>query len=167
MRETFYTTTSTLSFALLGFWWVVVQFKHQSWMPEARHRRMAYDVSLHFLLPGIMSLIALLTEGAPLLWRSVFVIAAVTGAYATFSIMRAVKADATQVAAVKVTRWVFLLCYALIAVVAAVPTIVIEMGLTLDHFQVEGILIALLIFLDVNVAWWFFSEPESPSSDPR
>ena len=160
MHETFYTTVSTLSFALLGFWWVVVQFKHDKWMRDARHRRMAYDVSLHFLLPGIMSLIALLTEGAPLLWRSVFIIAALTGAYATLSIMRAVKLDTTQVAAVKVTRWVFLLCYALIAVIAAVPTVVIEMDLALDHFQVEGILIGLLIFLDVNVAWWFFAEPD-------
>jgi hypothetical protein len=114
-----------------------------------------------------MSLIALLTEGAPLLWRSVFVIAAATGAYATVSIMRAVKLDATQVATVKATRWAFLLCYALIAVIAARPTLVTEdLALPLDHFQMEGILIALLIFLDVNVAWWFFSEPDSTTSDP-
>ena len=63
---TFYATTSAVSFTLLGFWWVVVQFRHDEMTQDPGRRRLAFVVSLHFILPGLMSLGALLTADAPL-----------------------------------------------------------------------------------------------------
>ncbi len=56
--ETFYTTVSSISFTLLGLWWVVVQGR-ETWRMNPARRRMAYVVSLHFVLPGVMSILAL------------------------------------------------------------------------------------------------------------
>ena len=67
---TFYATTSAVSFTLLGFWWVVVQFRHNEMTQDPGRRRLAFVVSLHFILPGLMSLGALLTADAPLIWRA-------------------------------------------------------------------------------------------------
>ena len=53
--STFYATTSAVSFTLLGFWWVVVQFRHEQMTQDAGRRRLAFVVSLHFILPGLMS----------------------------------------------------------------------------------------------------------------
>ena len=60
-HRTFYATTSAVSFTLLGFWWVVVQFRHNEMTQDPGRRRLAFVVSLHFILPGLMSLGALLT----------------------------------------------------------------------------------------------------------
>jgi hypothetical protein len=54
---------------LLGFWWVVVQFRHDDMTLDRGRRLLAFVVSLHFILPGLMSLGALLTGDAPLIWR--------------------------------------------------------------------------------------------------
>ena len=49
---TFYATTSAVSFTLLGFWWVVVQFRHDEMTADPGRRRLAFVVSLHFVLPA-------------------------------------------------------------------------------------------------------------------
>jgi hypothetical protein len=159
-EATFYTTTTQVSFALLGFWWVVVEFKHDRLMSDRLHRRMAYDVSLHFLLPGVMSVMALLTDGAPLLWRTVFAVAALTGAAASLSVMRAVR-NRPQNAVTAAIRWLFIVGYLLIALFAAAPTLSGSMGMALEPLQVEGFLVSVILFLDVNLAWSFFAQPES------
>ena len=45
--QTFYTTVGSISFTLLGLWWVVVQSR-DAWRTDPARRRMAYAVSLHF-----------------------------------------------------------------------------------------------------------------------
>jgi len=52
---TFYATSSALCFILLGFWWIVVQFRHAELMRNRRLRRFAFLVSLHFIIPGSRS----------------------------------------------------------------------------------------------------------------
>ena len=81
---TFYATTSAVSFTLLGFWWVVVQFRHEEMTGDPGRRRLAFVVSLHFILPGLMSLGALLTTDAPVVWRPTFGTAGVAGMVAVF-----------------------------------------------------------------------------------
>ena len=76
---TFYATTSAVSFTLLGFWWVVVQFRHEEMTQDPGRRRLAFVVSLHFILPGLMSLGALLTGDAPIVWRLTFGLAGIAG----------------------------------------------------------------------------------------
>ena len=68
----FYATASGLCFTLLGFWWVVVQFRHDDLTSDGPRRRLAFVVSLHFVIPGIMSLASLLAGDNGLLWRIAF-----------------------------------------------------------------------------------------------
>ena len=63
MLDSFYSTAAQLSFVLLGLWWVVVQFKFDRWRHDPARRRMAYDISSFFLLPGLMSLTSLAADG--------------------------------------------------------------------------------------------------------
>jgi hypothetical protein len=62
---TFYATTTAVSFTLLGFWWIVIKYRHEELTHDTGRRRLAFVVSLQFVLPGIMSLGALLTGDAP------------------------------------------------------------------------------------------------------
>lgn len=61
-------TVSSISFTLLGLWWVVVQGR-ETWRMNLARRRMAYVVSLHFVLPGVMSVLALVAPDIGILWR--------------------------------------------------------------------------------------------------
>ena len=75
MLVAFYQTAAQLCFTLLGLWWLVLQTKYKEWINDSERRRMATSISLYFLLPGAMSLIALLGADIPPLWRTTFALA--------------------------------------------------------------------------------------------
>ena len=75
-----YGAFSAACFALLGLWLVVVQIRLPEWQPSAADRRMSYGVALHFALPGIMSVLALVNPADPAFWRVSFAIIALGGA---------------------------------------------------------------------------------------
>ena len=83
----FYATTAAACFTLLGFWWVIVEFRHAALTREAGPRRFAFVVSLQFVLPGLASLASLLASGP--VWRVVFAAMAVTGSAAAVLGVRA------------------------------------------------------------------------------
>ena len=56
-------------------------------------------------------------------------------------------------------RWLTILLYALIAIVAFQPT-GRKLGASLKPLQVEGLLLTLLVFVGVSVAWDFLAEPQ-------
>ncbi|MEA2576289.1 MAG: hypothetical protein QOH93_3587 [Chloroflexia bacterium] len=148
----FYSTASQISFTLLGFWWAVVQFRYDDWTGNPARRRLAHVVSLLFLLPGVMSLLSMLTGDAPILWRLSFGLAGVLGLAATLLIVTGTPAEGAG-------RWfwpgalfVAAPLYALVTLFAIWP----EFGpdwLGLQPLQLEGILLSLLVFLGVNLAW--------------
>jgi hypothetical protein len=109
----FYATTSGLSFTLLGLWWVVADRRRPSFL-DRDHRRMAYVVSLHFMLPGAMSVLSLLDSGT-YVWRVVFALAGAAGAVG---------------------------------------------ALLMSSGQLEGILLALVLLLGVNAAWFRSTAPD-------
>ncbi len=80
MLDAFYGAFSPACFALLGLWLVVVQIRMGEWQASAVHRRRSYGVALHFALPGVMSLLALIDPADPAFWRVSFVIVALGGA---------------------------------------------------------------------------------------
>jgi len=158
MLETFYTTVASLCFALLGLWWVVVQFKHEQWMGNPAKRRMAYDLSLYFILPGMMSLVSLLAGEVRILWRIGFSVAAILGAFETLAMILGNRAGGRALP--QIGRWAVLALYIGIAIIAIDPTLPQVLGIGLSGIQVEGILITLLLFLGVNFVWLFFAEPD-------
>src|SRR5262245_65978416 len=68
----FYISFSAVCFTLLGLWLIVVQTRHGEWRASPLHRRRAYGVALHFSLPGVMSLLALVDPESSALWRGSF-----------------------------------------------------------------------------------------------
>jgi hypothetical protein len=73
----FYIAFATISFTLLGLWFIVVQTRHAEWRGSAVHRRRAFAVSLHFALPGVMGLLSLIDPNSRDLWRAAFALIAV------------------------------------------------------------------------------------------
>lgn len=159
MFDTFYTTVATLCFALLGLWWVVVQFKYNEWMGNRGRRRMAYDISLYFLLPGIMSLIALLATDAKFLWRAAFVVAGIIGAVETLFMIVGRYPEMGSSGLMRAGRFVVLILYVLIALFAGIQDLPQRLNLALKPLEIEGIMISLMVFLGVNFVWVFFAEP--------
>jgi hypothetical protein len=162
---TFYATTSAVSFTLLGFWWVVVQFRHEEMTADPGRRRLAFVVSLHFILPGLMSLGALLTGDAPLVWRLTFGTAGIAGMVAVVLASRGVTEPSGAIAMVGRFEWLALPLYLVITVVAIAPEAV-KNATGLQPLQIEGAVMTLLVFLGIVFAWALFTEPHPhPSRD--
>lgn len=159
--ETFYQTVAQLSFTLLGLWWLVLQTKYGEWIHHRVRRRMATNITLYFLLPGSMSLIALLATNSRLLWQVAFIIAAVVGAGATVFFLRdAYKnqwSNPWSIRIISIASAVGLALYALVIVVALVPGVFSSMGTT--PLTVAGIGVTLLVIVGITLAWTYFIEP--------
>ena len=153
----FYGVTAQVSFTLLGLWWVVVQFKHAEWTRSRRHRRMAYDVSLLFLIVGVMSLMAMVDPKGSALWRIAFGVGAILGGVETALLSPTLIGSGR---ASRGTHLVTLLVYALVLLLAIDPRLPGQTGLHVKGLQVEGILVAMLLFLGVNMSWLRFASLE-------
>jgi hypothetical protein len=79
MLDAFYGAFSPACFALLGLWLVVVQMRLPQWQASAARRRGSYGVALHFALPGIMTVLALIDPQNPAFWRVSFGVVALGG----------------------------------------------------------------------------------------
>ncbi len=161
---TFYATTSAVSFTLLGFWWVVVQFRHDEMTQDPGRRRLAFVVSLHFILPGLMSLGALLTGDEPIVWRLTFGLAGVAGMAAVVVASRGVKEPTGAIAAIGKAEWIALPLYAILTLVALRPDLV-QPTIGLVPLQVEGVVMTLLVFFGIVFAWALFTEPHAHGVD--
>ncbi len=161
--DAFYQTVSGFCFTLLGLWWAVVQFRHAEWMGNLRQRRVAYSVHLSFLIPGIMSLGAMIAGDIKILWRLVFIVACAFGILAMLFLSVRTSTDDGKTYHgffIRQGRWLTIALYALIAVIAARPDLAGIFGGSLKPLQVEGLLLTLLVFVGVSVAWDFLAEPQ-------
>jgi hypothetical protein len=154
----FFGIVSTVDFALLGLWWITVQSR-----PELRERgssanRMAYMVSLQFIIPGTASLLAQVAPNMTPVWRVSFAGAGVTGILAILLIVPALTAFEGQ-AVIRFLRFGALPLYALITFIAIAPGLLSD-SYKLGALQVEAILFCLVIFLGAQVAWAAAMWPE-------
>jgi hypothetical protein len=156
MAKDFYGPASAVCFTLLGLWWVAVQIRGTELFSDPRWRRTVAGVSLCFLLPGLMSLLALVSPETSGLWRASFVLASAAGVAESIAGLRAA-------ASVQILRVGAIVLYVLIAVVGAAPDYASDVT-TLSPLLVEGILISLLIALGTGLAWsTFVDSAERPS----
>lgn len=156
--QAFYGAVAGLCFALLGLWWVVIQFKYAEWMLDRRYRRMAYDISLFFILPGLMSLVSLIGLQPTWIWRTAFTSAATIGAVETLLTLAGGQYRALKSPLAAPALAALCLIFCLIVAVALRPQFVADLGINLRPVQVEGILISLLLFVGVHVVWFMFSQ---------
>ncbi|GIJ43937.1 hypothetical protein Val02_08230 [Virgisporangium aliadipatigenens] len=154
----FYAVVSGVNFTLLGLWWVAVNDR-----VELRSSRLAYVVSLQFVIPGTVSLLSQVAPDAPLLWRSAFTLAGVAGAAAVLLMSHEVAGAARAAAAL--LRFGAVPLYLAVAVVAAVPGATEAAKPTFTSLQIEAILLCLLVFLGVQSAWWIAMAPAAPQAE--
>ncbi len=163
MLKDFYLAFSAVCFTLLGLWLIVVQTRHDEWRRSALARRRAYGVALHFSLPGLMSLLALVDPESAVLWRTSFAIVAIGGAVVLIVLRGA------AVGVFGLIAYVFAIAvYALIGLLAIAPRIVSGIGLDVSPVRVEAVLLTVLVFAGVNVAWLLLFEEAPPDQvSPR
>jgi hypothetical protein len=157
MLKDFYVSFSAVCFTLLGLWLIVVQTRHAEWRGSARHRRRVYGVAMHFSLPGLMSLVALVDPESSALWRASFAIAAIGGAMALIALRGAAPGKLGLAAYISAITF-----YVMIGTLAIAPHIVGRLGFEAAPVRVEAVLLTLLVFAGVNVAWLLLFE-EAPS----
>ena len=159
--EVFYQTVAQLSFTLLGLWWLVLQTKYGEWIHHPMRRRMATNITLYFLLPGSMSLLALLATNSRLLWQVSFIIAAVIGSLTAVLFLRdALKTqwrNPMSIRIIALASGLGLALYILVIIVALVPDTFRSLGAT--PLTVAGVGVTLLVIVGVTLAWTYFVEP--------
>jgi hypothetical protein len=168
MLDGFYQTVAQLCFTLLGLWWLVLQTKYRVWVSDAKRRRMATNISLYFLLPGAMSLLALLATD-PLFWQIPFILTGAIGALETFFLILRSPHPAGTPWIGPALRWTGFVLYVLVVLVAVVALFANQLQITLSHafapLVVAGWLLTLLIVLGLGLAWAYFIEPAEDMSD--
>lgn len=159
--ETFYQTVAQLSFTLLGLWWLVLQTKYDEWIHHRIRRRMATNITLYFLLPGSMSLLALLATNTRLLWQVTFIIAALIGGITTAFFLRDARTspwgNPWSIRVIHIASGLGIALYALVIVVALLPDVIHSLGIA--PLTVAGFGVTLLVIVGVTLAWTYFVEP--------
>jgi peptidoglycan/LPS O-acetylase OafA/YrhL len=164
----FYLTFSAACFALLGLWMVVVQARLDDWRADPIAKRRAYGVALHFVLPAMMGVFALVDESSPDFWRVSFAVVAFGGAVVMFAVhsfpvpvadgrrrMRTLPGiDRAGLAAFATAVVLYVL----------VGALAIKGGTV--ALRTDAVLQTVLVFLGFNVAWLLLSEYRSPGPGP-
>ena len=164
MLDAFYAAFSTACFALLGLWLVVVQMRQREWQGSRVQNRRSYGVALHFALPGLMSVFALIDSQDPAYWQVSFAIVALGGAVALIAVRGyLVPADPTEEDPPRGVRnlagqdQLGLAAYvAAIALYVAIGALAVIGGPQI--LRTEATLLTVLVFLGFNVAWLLLSD---------
>lgn len=146
----FYATVSAVGFTLLGLWWVVVD-KHPEWFERQDTARMAYVVSLQFIIPATSSLLSLVAPDAPAVWRTVFTVLGIVGVVGAVMVSRTLAHQGRGVSIMALL--VSLPVYLGVILVALVPNVGSGVGLT--GLQLEAFLVALVLVLGLHAVWFF------------
>jgi hypothetical protein len=150
--DSFYAIFSGICFALTGLWWTVVEGR-KDWLANDELRSLAGGVYASFLISGVMALGAQIGGENKLVWRSVFVIAALMGLfYTTRLLSRTLKSAKGQGFAH--SRWLVIPQYVLylpVLVLGAWPELAAPTGLA--PIQVEAFLLCIITLLGHGLAW--------------
>ncbi len=155
--STFYALFSVTCFALLGFWWNLLQV-NPHWLRDPATRTAVGGVYLSFLLPGLMALFAQIgPAGSTPFWRFSFVVVAAVGLVTT---LRALPASRRSGVDDRPHRIAAVVIYTLVGVVGVAP----ELGepFNLTGIQVEAILLILLVVVAHGLVWRFMTSGPPP-----
>jgi hypothetical protein len=162
----FFGVVSTVDFALLGLWWVTVQTRPDLRKNGSSAARMAYVVSLQFIVPGTAGLLAQVDPAETLVWRVSFAIAGVTGILAILILVPELAASGALSVA-KFLRFGALPLYAVMTFIAVTPGLLSNKSGKIAALQVEGILFCLVVFLSAQVAWAAAMSTVNPAEHPE
>jgi hypothetical protein len=166
MAQDFYAAVAEASFTLLALWWVLLQIRHDAWFGDVAYRWAVYDISLYFLLPGMMALGSLLAVQQPTIWRAVFGTFGAVGVAESTLVIAGVRRFRARGALVAIADWASLVIYALVILLALWIRLPQEFGLGLRPLEAEGILVAGLLLLGITLAAALFVTT-GPAVEPR
>ena len=147
--EAFYEILSGICFALTGLWWTVVAGR-KDWVKDQEMRSLAGGVYASFLIPGVMSLGAQIGGDNKLVWRSVFIVAALLGMIFTTRLLARIR-NFQKAGFFARSRWLVVLLYAVVLVFGLFPTLAAFTGLS--TIQVEAILLCIIVLSGHGLAW--------------
>jgi hypothetical protein len=161
----FYGAFSPACFALLGLWLVAVQIRLPVWEKDPERRRRSYGVALHFALPGLMSLFALIDTQSSVFWRVSFGVVAISGVVILAAVRGfPVQRDHDQSGAryLPAADRLGLAAYVAAIVLFVLIGVLAVLG-GLSALRTEAVLQTLLVFLGFNVAWLLLLDDRRPS----
>lgn len=164
MLTDFYGAFAPVTFTILGLWFIVVQTRHADWSRDNERRRRASAVSLHFALPGAMSLLSLIDAQSKALWRTSFTVSGILGIIGLVALRP--RKGGPDALLLEIFHWLAVLLYVLVATVALRPGIVGDMGLSIAALRVEALLLSLLLFVGVVVAWLLMFDNMALRAEP-
>lgn len=152
-QSAFYGVVSAINFTLLGLWWIAVKDWVDAVGGTASARRTAYLVSLQFVIPGTVSLLAQVAPDVPVVWRTAFAIAGAIGAVGVVMLA----AELRRISDARIAPALFVLfgvpVYVAVALVAALPGLGPSLPGNFTPIQIEGLLVTMLVFLGTQEAW--------------
>ena len=122
-------------------------------------RRQAYSVSLYFTLTGIMSLVSLISESHPALWRLAFGISGALGAAELLLSLAYASAEPPRARRIQRLLTLTVPLYLVIVAVAIHPSLASDIGIHLKPLETEAVTVSVLFFLGINYGWLLFTEP--------
>jgi cytochrome bd-type quinol oxidase subunit 2 len=152
-QSAFYGVVSAINFTLLGLWWVAVKGRTDLLGDSAVSHRTAYLVSLQFVIPATVSLLAQVAPDEKAVWRSSFVVAGVVGAVSIAMLSQEIRVSSSARVAPLLFAVLGIPLYVLTVVVALAPDLVADVGMSLKPIETEGLLVSMLVFLGVQEAW--------------
>jgi hypothetical protein len=168
-QSAFYGVVSAINFTLLGLWWVAVKDRTNgagrpgsAGDPTVSHRT-AYLVSLQFVIPGTVSLLAQVAPDIPTVWRAAFTVAGVVGAVGIAMLSGEIRRTSGLRLAPTLFRLVGIPLYVLVALIALLP-LPTGLDIGLSPIQIEAVLLTLLVFLGVQEAWVVSMTPPKAGS---
>jgi hypothetical protein len=126
---------------------------------DRARRLLAYIVSIHFLLPGTMSLLSIIAPDISLVWQVTFATAGVLGVVGVVLTLRALRAEYDAPRAVALMQWIVLPVYAVVTLLALAPGLPSAVGLALTALQVEAMVVTAILVFGVQSAWVLMVEP--------
>ena len=150
MFADFYSTFATVSLTVTGLWMYVAQARFREWTADRDHFRRASAVSVQLAFPGMMCLLALIDSESSMLWRVAFGVTSALAVALLIGLNR--RSRAPWARANTVGNWIAVVLFVAIGVVAVLPDIARDLGLTRVR-NVEFFLFCLLLFNGLVVAW--------------
>jgi peptidoglycan/LPS O-acetylase OafA/YrhL len=158
----FYAAFSPACFALLGLWLVAVQVRVSDWQGDPERKRRSYGIAMHFALPGLMSVLALVDTTTHTFWRISFIIVGIGGALVLATVRGYPVARTGDRSGLPRPDRLALAAYvAAIVLYLAIAALAAVGGA--DALRSEAVLQTALIFLGFNAAWLLLLDDRKPA----